>query len=211
MAALHNKHSRTTIYVREISQNAHDTRCEETESVNLGNNPFLQSIFAEVTRLRVVGLIIRLVTGDDFHLGEWSIHKGSPLAIASRTGAMKENMWNIGSGEDSHPLDKFWEDRFLIYPDKPKSGPTRTSKGVSVPDEQDLKAHSSDPTGESQKPIFSLKGLKGTYNSFGGGVGSCPGRIFARQEVLCTLAVLVLECDIELLVPPNWEPKMNYK
>lgn len=197
-------------HVRDIAQRAHDTRTEEPESVKLGTNPFLQSVFAEVTRLRVVGMLPRLVTGDDFQLGEWSIPKGSFLGIPSQTGAMNRKIWNIGTEDDPHPLDKFWEERFLIYPDKPNSGPLRKQGSAFVSSGKRLRTCSSASAQSSSEPTFSLEGLKGSYLPFGGGVKICPGRQFARQEVLCTLAKLVLKYDVEFQIPHNWEPKMDY-
>lgn len=190
--------------VRDIAQYAHDTNAEEPESVKLETNSLLQSMFAEVTRLRVVGVLPRLVISHNFQLGEWSIPKGSVLGVPSQTGAMNRNIWNTGTEDDPHPLDKFWEERFLRYPNQPESGPLR--KGSTfISNGQNLRAQI------SSEPTFSLEGLTGTYLPFGGGVRICPGRHFARQEVMCTLAKLVLGYDIELQVPHGWEPKMDYR
>lgn len=197
-------------HVRKIAQCAHDTSAEEPESVKLGTNPFLQSLFAEVTRLRVVGVLPRLVAGENFQLGEWSIPKGSLVGVPTQIGAMNRNIWNTGTEDDPHPLDKFWGERFLIYPDRPNSGPLRRHESAIVSSEQMLRACSSAPEQASSEPVFSLDGLRGTYLPFGGGATICPGRQFAKQEVLCTLAILVLKYDIELQVPHNWEPKMDY-
>jgi len=179
------------------------SRQEDSESVKLGNDPLLQSIFAEVTRLRVVGIIPRYTVGGDFQLGEWSIPEGSFLRLPSRAGAMNKEIWNAGTSEDPHPLDKFWADRFLIYPYDPQSGPL--CKDRSPP-----RISSTTMEGESsEEPRFSLKGLKDVYTPFGDESSLCPGRHFARQEVLSTLARLVLQYDIELDVPGAWEPRMD--
>lgn len=195
-------------HVRETARSAHDTKAQESEAVKLGSNPFLQSIFAEVVRLRVVGIIPRVVTGGNFQLGEWSIPEGSILGIPSRTGAMNKNVWNAGTEEDPHPLEKFWEERFLIYADKPSSGPLRLRKQESAL-EQKLAASSSTQEQARSEPTFSLKGLNGSFTPFGGGPGICPGRHFAKQEVVCTLSKLVLNYDMELQIPRGWEPKMD--
>lgn len=193
--------------VRDIAQSVHDTSLEESESFKLGNNPFLQSIFAEVTRLRVVGMLPRVVTSDDFKLGEWFIPRRSFLGVPSRTGAMNRDIWNTGAEENDHPLDKFWDERFLIYPDKPNSGPLRNQQKLRK--ESSSSSTTSGPA--SNEPIFSLDGLEGAYLPFGGGTKICPGRQFARQEVLSTLSKLVLKYDIELKMPhSDWEPKMDY-
>ena len=61
----------------------------------------------------------------------------------------------------------------------------------------------------TNEPRFSLKGLKDVYTAFGGGSALCPGRHFAEQEVLNTFARLALLYDIELEIPPAWEPRMD--
>ena len=117
---------------------------------------------------------------------------------------MNKDVWNAGTEEDAHPLDEFWEERFLVYPDKPNSGPLRHKGGVfcSVKHE---------PAAEKPpiEPTLSTKGLNGAYIPFGGGPGICPGRQFARQEVICTLAKLALTYDMELQISKGWEPKMD--
>ena len=190
--------------VRDIAQSAYDLRSQESESVRLGEDPLLQSIFAEVTRLRVVGIVPRYTVGGDFQLGEWSIPEGSFLGLPSQAGCMNKNVWNAGTDENPHPLEEFWAERFLIYPNDPNSGPLR----------RDIKPSSAVPLFKaeeetSNEPKFSLKGLKEVYTPFGGGSAICPGRHFARQEVVSTLARLVLWYDIELQVPDTWEPRMD--
>lgn len=194
--------------VHEIIQSAYDTKTQESESAKLGRSPFLQSIFAEVTRLRVVGIIPKVVT-TDFQLGEWSIPKGSMLGLPSQTAAMNGNVWNAGTQEEPHPLNEFWAERFLVYPDKPYSGPLRRPKNIFHNTKQDLTGCSSTQRKRSSEPAFSLQGLDGAYLAFGGGPGMCPGRHFARQEVLCTVSRILLNYDIQLQIPKGWEPKMD--
>ena len=188
--------------VRGIAQSSADTRLDESESIKLGKNPLLQSMFTEITRLRVVGIIPRMPVGGDYQLGRWSVPAGSILGLSSRTGAMNKDVWNTGTAEEPHPLDGFWEERFLVYSDKPFSGPLRKGKqaGNGSPSPQ---------KGAPDQPTFSTAGLNGAYLPFGGGPGICPGRHFARQEVLTTLAVLALRFDVELQVKECWQPRMN--
>jgi cytochrome P450 len=49
---------------------------------------------------------------------------------------------------------------------------------------------------ESGKQSHSATGLGAKYFPFGGGHYMCPGRVFAKQEVLGTIAVLLLNFDI---------------
>jgi cytochrome P450 len=46
---------------------------------------------------------------------------------------------------------------------------------------------------------FSTAGLTGKFFPFGGGHYMCPGRTFAKQEVLGAVAVLLLNFDIEFV------------
>lgn len=140
--------------VRSIPNAAVEASREESESKILGDDPQLQSIFAEVTRLRVVGIIPRYTVGSDFQLGEWSIPEGSFLGLPFRAGAFNEDIWNAVSDDDPHPLNTFWADRFLIYPNHPGSGPLRKDKR---PSEVSLSRTREDMTNE---PRISLKGRK---------------------------------------------------
>ena len=169
----------------------------------------LQSIFAEVTRLRVVSILARLNTSDDLQLGEWSIPKDRIIGLPSRTGAMNQDVWNVGTKANPHPLETFWEDRFLIYPNDPHSGPLRKKDSGLRTGDQEPTAGSSPPEQASDEPIFTLKGLTDVYTPFGGGPGMCPGRNFAKLEVVSTLAKFALEYDVDLQVPKGWEPAMN--
>ena len=116
---------------------------------------------------------------------------------------MNKDVWNAGTDQDPHPLEEFWAERFLVYRDDPNSGPLRRDcRAPTTP----IPATG---TEASNEPIFSLKGLKDVYTPFAGGSALCPGRHFARQEVVGTLARLVLQYDIKLQVPENWEPRMD--
>lgn len=116
--------------VRDTARSAYETRSESSESLRLGNNPLLQSIFAETTRVRVVGMMSRERVHGDFQLGEWSIPQGSVIAIPSLIGGTNKDVWNAGTKEEPHSMDEFWEKRFLVYPDKPDSGPLRQKSGT---------------------------------------------------------------------------------
>ncbi|KAK5709434.1 hypothetical protein LTR17_019785 [Elasticomyces elasticus] len=52
---------------------------------------------------------------------------------------------------------------------------------------------------ETGKVGYSATGLGGKYFPFGGGHYMCPGRTFAKQEVLGTVAVLLLNYDIDFV------------
>ena len=75
--------------------------------------------------------------------------------------------------------------------------------------EQEPAKFSSAPEKSLGEPTSSIKGFNGIYLPFGGGPGICPGRSFAKQEIVCTLAKLALTYDMELQVSKGWEPKMD--
>jgi cytochrome P450 len=52
---------------------------------------------------------------------------------------------------------------------------------------------------ETGKMKFSTAGLTGKFFPFGGGHYMCPGRTFAKQEVLGAVAVLLLNFDVEFV------------
>ena len=47
------------------------------------------------------------------------------------------------------------------------------------------------------KPVFSTSGTNGKFFPFGGGKTICPGRVFAKQEVLASVALVLLAFDFE--------------
>jgi cytochrome P450 len=69
----------------------------------------------------------------------------------------------------NHPADEFWPGRFLKYT-------------------QDLKLME-----------FSTETAKGSWMPYGGGSHACPGRHFAKLEIILTMALLVTLYDCEVL------------
>jgi len=170
--------------------------------VKLSQDPLLQSILAEVIRIRVQGILLRSATSE-IELEGWKFPKGAYLMAPTHFGHFNKNVWNTGTPDSPHPLDGFWPERFLIYPDTPGSGPLRSAHGTKV--------HRAQVSGSSSGPTYSEQGLKGAYFPFGGKMHPCPGRQFTQYEVLNTLAILVLNYDIEICIKPGWAPRMNTK
>ncbi|KAF2397932.1 cytochrome P450 [Trichodelitschia bisporula] len=67
-------------------------------------------------------------------------------------------------------------------------------------------------TDESGKDVFSATGSAGKFFPFGGGRNICPGRLFAKQEVLAGVAMLLLAFDFEALgfIGENGEPRETF-
>ncbi|KAK2776757.1 hypothetical protein FQN52_003283 [Onygenales sp. PD_12] len=166
----------------------------------LCSGPLCQSIFAETLRLRVAVAMSRQAATDMDFCG-WDIKKGERLYIGSYIEAMDETIWNTGSESDPHPLDTFWADRFLVYPNDPTSGPLKPAQ-PSKPTKANTNGQKAEDRGE---PRFTLQGLTNSWIPFGGGARLCPGRHFAKQEIISTAAIMTAAFDIELK-RKGWKP-----
>lgn len=136
--------------------------------------PFLQSLYAETLRLYVANIILRSPRNDDLSVGGWSIRRGEIIAIMSHPMHHDETKFNTGSPHDPHPLSEFWAERFLVP----------QSFDISSKDQEANK--------------FSLKGTEGAWLPYGGGSNECPGRFFAKQEMLLTAALLIGNFEVQL-------------
>jgi hypothetical protein len=56
---------------------------------------------------------------------------------------------------------------------------------------------------EGDKVVFSTAGLSGQYFPYGGGAHICPGRVFAKQEILAAVAMVLLGFDFEFVAWVN--------
>ena len=175
----------------------------------LCSGPLLQSVYAETLRLRVALIVTRTPCRSEYKLGDWIFPKNELIAISSRDAGLNEEIWNTGTAEDPHPLDEFWADRFLIYPNDPNSGPLKKP----TPPQQTEKSSSTvtSPSGEDlrESPKFSLEGLSGAWIPYGGGQRMCPGRHFAKQEMIASFALLCTAYDLELLTEPGFKPEVD--
>lgn len=133
--------------------------------------PLLQSIFHETLRLYVDVLVTREVQ--------------HPLVLPIDRPNGKQNHVSFDKGSlvmapswlghhdaalwTSPPCEVFDPERFLI--NSPTTG----------------------------KPAFSTSNTNGKFFPFGGGRGICPGRVFAKQEVLASVATMLLNFDFEVL------------
>ena len=146
----------------------------------------LQSIYAEVLRLRIAAFIMRSPERGSMELNAWRFPKGEIMLVATTPAHMDKSLWNTGQA-DEHPLDRFWAERFLVYPSNPWSGPTRKAQ---------IQESKKNYTGDT--PVFSTNGLEGAWFPYGGGFRACPGRHFAKREIIMTFATMVTMFDIEV-------------
>ena len=168
------------------------------DTSKLCSDPLLQSLYAETLRLRVAVLVVREPARGNYSFRGWHIRKNEVLSVSTRTEAMNEDIWNTGSDEDHHPLDKMWADRFVIDPNNPSSGPLRLPKEKrkksTVPGIQS----NGQAEAQARNPYFSMEGLSASWIPYGGGTSLCPGRHFAKQEIITTAAILLTAYEFEL-------------
>jgi cytochrome P450 len=144
--------------------------------------PLLQSGFAETLRLRVSVLSMRMSESEAVSLGkDYTVPKNVPIMMVSSMPAMNKDAWAaVRPGSVAKPLEEFWAERFLIDGGDHDST-DRTSDGA-------LKT-----TGSR----FSMDGVQSSWVPFGGGQFMCPGRHFAKVEIISTLTAFLnmYECE----------------
>lgn len=124
--------------------------------------PLLLSVYAETLRRLLAVHITRCAPDHDIRVNNWLLPRKKVMIVNTHLAHMDADVWNTRDG--AHPLDTFWAERFLIYPNDPASGPVRK-------DLHDLPATPSSGKGEhkTEKPHFSVDGLQGSFIPFGGG------------------------------------------
>lgn len=160
----------------------------------------MQSIYAETLRLRMGLLINRTSQSKEVRMGPWRFPPNAPIAISTTTAATNAEIWNDARGK--HPLDRFWADRFLVFPDDPESGPLR--KPLRVLNAKKLPTASGDA---ASAPTFSLDGLAGGWIPYGAGEFMCPGRHLAKQEMIGSFAMFLASYEVQLKMPEGWRPE----
>ena len=139
--------------------------------------PVLQAVYAETLRLRMHFYIIRMPDRADMRIRDWVVPRKKVIVTATTVAHMDSEVWNTGTNNE-RPIDQFWVGRFLRYPTK-------------CVDDGGSKSYNPAPT-------FSTKEAEGGWIPYGGGVRQCPGRHFAKRQILLTIALMVslFDCDI---------------
>ena len=176
----------------------------------LCSSPLLQSIYAETLRLRIAVLVNRTPEAGDIKLDDWVFRKGRMICLSSRTAASNPDLWSTGSTAHPHAIDEFWADRFMVYRDEPNSGPLlKKPRKVQFEDEKEEKNL---PRRSPRSPEFSMEGLAGGWIPYGGGQFMCPGRHFAKQEIIGAIALFAAHYELELHAGDDWKvvPDMSF-
>ncbi|KAK0634297.1 cytochrome P450 [Bombardia bombarda] len=135
--------------------------------------PLLQSIYIEMMRMHVSFNITRRAT-QQVVIDGYVIPKGAIVQTCAQIAHFEEDVWGV----EGHPASEFWAYRHV--------------KVADVVDEK---------TGEvvGQKKQFAMKGRPSSFFPFGGGHVMCPGRHFAKQEIMLAIAIIVTKFDIEFV------------
>jgi cytochrome P450 len=176
------------VRVRDELENMTTTPDERTTWMEeLGNIPLMQSIYAEVLRLRTGVQTVFRDNRADIHINEWRFPKKSLIIVPTVEAHTDETYWNTRNGK--HPLNRFWADRFLAYPGDPQSGPSREANP----------AREKNAAKSRSGPKFVNVGSSDAWIPYGVGERACPGRFFARRQMLAFCAIVVKNYDIKFL------------
>ncbi|CAG8951630.1 hypothetical protein HYFRA_00005430 [Hymenoscyphus fraxineus] len=141
--------------------------------------PILQAAYAETLRLRMHIYIIRMTDRAEINIRDWIIPRRKIIVTSTTVAHMDPKAWDTGLNNE-HPVDQFWVGRFLKFPLADTEGYGKTLDHTSF-------------------PTFSTKDLEGSWIPYGGGPRQCPGRHFAKRQILLTTALMVRLFDCEIL------------
>lgn len=140
--------------------------------------PLLQSAYAETLRMRVAIALPRTCEYEDFDFFGHKIKKNEHLLIFTSPVVRDDEGWTCAGKPPLRPFEEFWAERFLA----PKDG-SKQKMGDEKP--EDLE--------------FSLRGLAGRWMPYGGGQHLCPGRHYAKSQIIGSFAFFFANYDLELL------------
>ena len=161
-----------TVLPRILAELRTTLRADGTVDIpTLVSLPLLNSAFHETLRLYVDILVTRQLNSD-ITLDKYIFRKNDSVTAPSYLSHYDAEFWN------NHPMDK---------------NASISASGVNEWYAYRFLKH--DP--ETGKDVFSTQGTAGKFFPFGGGHQMCPGRVFARQEVLGAVALVLLNYDIE--------------
>lgn len=152
----------------------------------------LQSIYAEVLRIHTGTVISRVPQTEKFVIDGWHYRKGEGLIISTYDTARDPRVWNEGSAENPRALDSFWPERFIKDPRDPFSGPLKSDSSRAAVNDKSAEKDA------DAAPKFTMEGTEGSWNPYGGGTRMCPGRHFAKREMIVSAAMFLTAFDIEL-------------
>ncbi|OLN97390.1 Cholesterol 7-alpha-monooxygenase 1 [Colletotrichum chlorophyti] len=187
----------------------------------LSSAPLLNSVYRETLRLHVAGTIGRKSVGTGLRLhgdSQQTLPDGSTAMSANWLGGLDESFWNTGrtlNGVAEHPVESFWAERFLEYPDDPTSGPIQKqpsqlrAQRACAHDHSASAKHSRD---DSKARLTNSPALRGHFFPFGGGAWRCPGETLAKNTILVSALMVLRDLDVDILEPMDAaEARSNHR
>ena len=136
---------------------------------SLCSDPLLQSVYAETLRLHVAIFVLRSSDRSDVDIRGWRVPRGAPILVSAYDAQMAPEDWTPSDDPHVKPVTDFWAERFLQN------------------------------SGLEGDAAFGLKDRAGNWLPYGGGTRTCPGRHFAKLEIISSLAIMLTLFDIEIL------------
>ncbi|KAI1451393.1 cytochrome P450 [Annulohypoxylon moriforme] len=164
----------------------------KVDMVKLTAQPLLQSTYAEVLRLYITLAVSRIAEYEDIQVAGYTIPKDSFMIIYNRSLALNEEAWIQAGRTLRKPLTEFDAERFLVDPDWTRPEFAKERDAEKTPEKKST---------TSSERRFSMDGLLGLWIPYGGGDHICPGRHFAKHEMLLTFVILLTKFDVELTLP----------
>ncbi|KAF1936393.1 cytochrome P450 [Clathrospora elynae] len=164
----------TSLHDRILAELKSQANVEEASYnfMQLSARPVFQSMHAETTRMYSSNLTAREVVVPEYALdAKYTVEQGTTVLISSKFAGQFEPAWA-------------------------KARPHTVTRPLNT-----FWAERYITCGEDKRERFSDAGLGGSWMSFGGGEHKCPGRHFARNIGIVTLAVLMGEFECELVDP----------
>ncbi|RDW73675.1 hypothetical protein BP5796_07117 [Coleophoma crateriformis] len=148
-----------------------ETKQKILDMENLKKLPLLQSIYVETLRLHVSVNVTREVV-EDMEMDGYLLKKGGLVQTPSGVAHFDESVWGV----PGHPATEFWAERHLV----------------------DVEEEDADGNIKITKQ-FSIGKKTSSFFPYGGGITVCPGRHFAKQEIMAAIALILSNFDIEFL------------
>jgi cytochrome P450 len=162
-----------SLHDRVLTEIKNHTNAESYNFMQLTARPLLQSMHAETTRMYSSNLSVRQVTCPAYALdAKYTITKDTTVFIPNKYAAQFEQGWVQTRPQALSRPLDTWWAERFLI------------------------------GGGEKRERFSDAGLSGNWTSFGGGEHKCPGRHFARNIGIVTLAVLMGAFECEVL---DWE------
>ena len=138
--------------------------------------PVLNAVYQECLRLRTSVFVVRKLRAPIHDVDGYTLKKDNLVIAASYLAHRDPAFWGI---VPKYPAHEFWAERWLPQP--LSYSQTQTASNDSITTQPEVLTHNSSHSNVSKSA--------GTFFPYGGGAAMCPGRNYARQEILAAVAL----------------------